>query len=128
MLLFIHAGCTNDTGDNVDLTPPKVYVQSPILLLDYSTDIGNDHVPYIVVFQAQAADETKIRSFRLTVTDSKGTIVLEKISESNSDTEYILEIKEIFQTTNAGDYKAEFTATDANGNITSEFVNFSYKD
>ncbi|MEE9364242.1 MAG: hypothetical protein V3U92_16705 [Cellulophaga sp.] len=122
------AGCSNDTDNNTDATAPKVFIQSPILLLNYSTAIGNSNIPYRVTFKAQGADETKISTLKLIVTNSEGNIVLEKISVNNSDSKSILDIYVQYETTNVGTYSAQFIATDTSGNISSKSVDFTYED
>ncbi|SRR5690606_35997316 len=129
-LLFVigltFTGCSNE--NDIDITPPKVNIQSPILYLNYSTEIGNSNVSYSVILQAQGADETKMATLKLIVTDRHGTIVLEKTRLSDADTRTVLDISEGFETTNAGIYNAIFIATDTSGNVTSESRNFTYED
>lgn len=120
--------CSDDAIVETDLTAPKVFIQSPILLLSYSTDIGNNNVPYKVNLRAQGADEKKLEKMELQVTDSDGTIVLEKTQHALSDSEQIITISEGFETTTIGTYTAVFTAIDTNGNFSSDEVVFQYKN
>jgi len=124
---LVFTSCSND-NTVVDTTAPKVFIQSPILLLAYSTDLGNSNVPYRVTLKAYGADETKISTLKLIVTNSDGTIVFEKTRGSDVGSIQILDITEGFETTNAGTYKAVFIATDTGGNMTTESVNFTYED
>ena len=131
LLLIIGIGltsCSDDAIAETDITAPKVFIQSPILLLTYSTDIGNSNVPYNVNLKAQGADEKELVKMELQVTDIDGTIVLEKTQHAVSDSEQIITISKGFETTTIGTYKAIFTAFDTNGNFSSEEVVFQYEN
>lgn len=125
---LIFSSCSNDDKENNDTTTPVVRIQSPLVILNYSTDIGNSNVPYKVNLMAYGTDETEIATLKLTITDSNGIVVLEKNQESDMDSKYTLNISDKFETTNPGTYTAIFTATDANGNTTSESKVFTYVD
>jgi hypothetical protein len=123
------SNCSND-DEKIDNIAPTISIQSPDLNQTYSVNIDNMKLTEIVGLKAQAIDDTKILSIKVTVTNSNGIVVLEKTRERNIvDSETLLDIYENFSTTNKGIYNAVFTATDESGNIeTSTPRTFEYID
>jgi len=119
--------CSKDEYE-ADIISPKILIQSPKTIFNYSTDVGNSNVSYSVTLQAQGWDETKMSTLKLIVTDSNNNIVLEETSVNNSNTQTVLKISEGFETVVSGNYNAKFIAIDSSGNITSKSVNFTYND
>ena len=130
LLLFglIFSNCSNNEEVNNDTTQPVVRIQSPIAILNYSTDIGNSSVPYRVNLKGYATDETEIKTLKLSVTNSNGIIVLEEIKENNTDSQYIVDISETFESTTPGTFTAVFTAIDESENSTNETIIFTYSN
>ncbi|WP_340201732.1 hypothetical protein [Ascidiimonas sp. W6] len=133
-MLFTNCSGSDDDNGNinenmVDTTAPTIAIQSPNENQTYSTNLGGFLGSELVQINAQGIDETKMASIKLTVTDSEGTILLEKTQESDADTEATLSISDGFETTNAGTYTIVFTATDDSGNVgVSNPRTFTYED
>lgn len=128
IIVLIFFSCSNDEKTNYDTTLPIVRIQSPTLLLNYSTDIGNSSVPYRVSLTAYGIDETELKTLKLTVTNSNGFIVLEKIQEKKSDSKHSINISEKFESTTPDTYTAIFTAIDGSNNIKSESKVFTFSN
>ncbi|SNR15610.1 hypothetical protein [Tenacibaculum jejuense] len=126
--IFLFISCTDNNEEIIDNTSPKLFIQSPTFLFNYSTDIGNSAVPYRVNLQAEAADIVEIESLSLKIKDEDDNVIVEKLVKSNSNNKNILRLTEGFQTTKVGVYTAEFTAKDTSGNYTFRSLTFEYND
>ena len=121
--------CSSEDDNNTDTNAPTVSIQSPDLNQTYKTDLGYGLGPEIVILESQGVDDVKIKTMKLTVTNSEGIVVFEKTTNSISDSETTLNIADGFKTSNAGTYNVVYTATDASGNVgTSNPRTFTYED
>lgn len=121
--------CSSDDDTNADTIAPTISIQSPDLNQTYSTEIGFGLGPEIALLNAQGVDNVKMKTMKLTITNSDGTVVFEKTTESNPDTETTLTIADGFETTNAGVYNVVYVATDSSGNeTTTNPRTFTYED
>ncbi len=121
--------CSSNDDQNADTNAPTISIQSPDLNQTYKTDLGNGLGPEIVILTAQGIDDIKMKTMKLTITNSDGTVVFEKTTNGSPDTETTLAIADGFETTNAGTYNVVFTATDNSGNVgTSNPRTFTYED
>ncbi|WP_196888832.1 hypothetical protein [Aureivirga sp. CE67] len=128
-ICMIITNCSNDDNQNIDSTSPTISIQSPDLNQIFSTDLGSLKGPDIVLLNAYGLDDVKMKTMELTVTNSDGIIVFEKISENTPNTETLLTISELFKTTVAGTYNVVYIATDINGNkSTSNPREFTYEN
>ena len=127
-MLMLFVGCSSENGAAIDVLKPKVLIQSPVVIFDYSTDIGNSYVSHTVTLQAQGSDETNVSAFNLLVTNENGVVVLEKKGLIKDVSTKIVTISEKFNTTVIGNYTAVFTAIDGSGNTAVGTINFTYSD
>ncbi len=125
--LLFFMSCS-DNKEIIDDTSPKLFIQSPTLIFNYSTDIGNSNVPYRVNIQAEAADETEIESLSLKIKDEDDNVIIEKSVKRSNESAHILRIYEGFETTEPGVYTVEIVAKDTSENYTFESFTFEYND
>ena len=121
--------CSSDDDGTADTVAPTISIQSPDLNQTYSTDFGNGLGSEIGLLNGQGVDNIKMKTMKLTVINSDGTVVFEKTTDSNPGIETTLTIADGFKTTNAGTYNVVYTATDTSVNVgTSNPRTFTFED
>ena len=124
--------CGSDDDTITDTNAPTISIISPDFNQTFSTDQGSLLGAESVFLRAQGVDDIGVKTIKVTVTNSSGTVVFENTQnapEQVNGFSTTFTFGELYETTNAGIYNAVFVVTDTSGNIgTSNPRTFTYED
>ncbi|AEL23980.1 hypothetical protein [Cyclobacterium marinum] len=129
-LLFCLAcfGCITEEEGKLDINDPVIDIRSPAINQTYVAEWGGawpEGEP--VLLEAKGMDDVKVESIQVTISNSKGDIVLDKVFENLTDNDLELILSESFTAKQVDVYSVVFTVIDSSGNrTTSNARTFSY--